>query len=102
MSAADDYEAWTQSAGVMKFALDLVEGAGLPDEVAKLRPIAHRVVAEWEACAAAAEIDENRRVTDLTEAATRAARELGDKPDALAAALAASARAVGVALNFQG
>ncbi len=100
MSLQDDYEAWTQSAGVMKFALDLVDGAGLPDETAKLRPIAHRVVAEWEACAAAAGIDESRRVIDLTEAATRAARELGDKPDALAQALAATARAVGVTLSL--
>ncbi len=102
MSVADDYEAWTQSVGVMKFALDLVEGAGLEGELVKLRPIAHKVVAEWEACAVAAGIDENRRVVDLTEAATRAARELGDRPEALAAALAATARAVGVALTVQG
>lgn len=98
MSVEDDYQAWTQSAGVMKFALDLVEGAGLSDEVAKLRPIARRVVAEWEACATAAGISEDRRVIDLTEAATRAARELGEKPDALGEALAATARAVGVTL----
>ena len=83
----------------MKFALDLVEGAGLSDELAKLRPIAHAVVAEWEACARAAEIDEDRRIIDLTEAATRAARELGENPAALNAALAATARAVGVTLT---
>ncbi|MFT3810410.1 MAG: hypothetical protein QM698_10865 [Micropepsaceae bacterium] len=99
MSVRDDYEAWTQSAGVMKFALDLIEGAGLSDELAKLRPIAHRVVAEWEACAKAAEVDEDKRVIDLTEAATRAARELGENPAALSAALAATARAVGVTLT---
>ena len=83
----------------MKFALDLVEGAGLADEVAKLRLIARAVVREWEACARAAEIDEDRRIIDLTEAATRAARELGENPAALNAALAATARAVGVTLT---
>ena len=102
MSVTDDYEAWTQSAGVMKFALDLVEGAGLQDELVKLRPIAHKVVAEWEACAIAAGVDEARRVIDLTEAATRAARELGENPAALGAALAATAEAVGVTLAVQG
>lgn len=99
MSAADDYQAWTQSAGVMKFALDLVEGAGLSDELAKLRPIAHAVVAEWEACAIAAGVDEDTRTNDLTTAATNAARDLGDKPAELGAALAATARAVGVTLT---
>ena len=101
MSAADDYQAWTQSAGVMKFALDLVEGAGLTDEVAKLRPIAHAVVAEWEACAIAAGVDEDTRANDLTTASTNAARDLGDKPDQLAAALSASARAVGMILTVR-
>ncbi len=101
MSAADDYQAWTQSVGVMKFALDLVEGAGLEEEVAKLRPIAHAVVAEWEACAIAAGVDEDTRANDLTTAATNAARDLGDKPEDLSAALAATARAVGVTLSVQ-
>ncbi len=101
MSVTDDYQAWLQSAGVMKFALDLVEGAGLADEVAKLRPIAHAVVREWEACAIAAGVDETTRTNDLTTAATNAARDLGDKPEDLAAALAASARAVGMIVTVQ-
>ena len=101
MSAADDYQAWTQSAGVMKFALDLVEGAGLAEEVAKLRPIARAVVLEWEACAIAAGVDEDTRANDLTTAYTNAARDLGDKPDQLAAALSASARAVGMILTVR-
>ncbi len=101
MSAADDYQAWTQSAGVMKFALDLVEGAGLAEEVAKLRPIARAVVLEWEACAIAAGVDEDTRANDLTTASTNAARDLGDKPDQLAAALSASARAVGMILTVR-
>lgn len=101
MNIQDDYQAWTQSAGVMKFALDLVEGAGLTDEVAKLRPIAHAVVREWEACAIAAGIDEDTRANDLTTASTNAARDLGDKPDQLAAALSASARAVGLVLTVR-
>ena len=101
MSAADDYQAWTQSAGVMKFALDLVEGAGLAEEVAKLRPIARAVVLEWEACAIAAGVDEDTRTNDLTTASTNAARDLGDKPDQLAAALSASARAVGMILTVR-
>jgi len=101
LSAADDYQAWTQSAGVMKFALDLVEGAGLAEEVAKLRPIARAVVLEWEACAIAAGVDEDTRANDLTTASTNAARDLGDKPDQLAAALSASARAVGMILTVR-
>ena len=99
MSAADDYQAWTQSVGVMKFALDLVEGAGLEEEVAKLRPIAHAVVKEWEACAIVAGIDEDTRANDLTTVAINAARDLGDKPEELGVALAATARAVGVTLT---
>jgi len=102
LSIADDYKAWLQSAGVMKFALDLVEGAGLGDEVEKLRPIARAVVAEWEACAIAAGVDEDTRTNDLTTASTNAARDLGDKPEELAAALSASARAVGMILTVQG
>ena len=101
MSAADDYQAWTQSAGVMKFALDLAQGAGLAEEVAKLRPIARAVVLEWEACAIAAGVDEDTRANDLTTASTNAARDLGDKPDQLAAALSASARAVGMILTVR-
>lgn len=101
MAVQDDYQAWTQSAGVMKFALDLVEGAGLAEEVAKLRPIARAVVAEWEACAIVAGIDEDTRTNDLTTAATNAARDLGDKPEDLAQALAASARAVGMIVTVQ-
>lgn len=85
----------------MKFALDLVEGAGLAEEVAKLRPIARAVVAEWEACAIVAGIDEDTRANDLTTAATNAARDLGDKPEDLAQALAASARAVGMIVTVQ-
>lgn len=85
----------------MKFALDLVEGAGLAEEVAKLRPIARAVVLEWEACAIAAGVDEDTRANDLTTASTNAARDLGDKPDQLAAALSASARAVGMMLTVR-
>ena len=85
----------------MKFALDLVDGAGLSEEVAKLRPIAHAVVREWEACAIAAGVDEDTRANDLTNAATSAARDLGDRPEELGAALAATAQAVGVTLSVQ-
>jgi len=77
LSAADDYQAWTQSAGVMKFALDLVEGAGLAEEVAKLRPIARAVVLEWEACAIAAGVDEDTRANELATASSDSARALG-------------------------
>jgi len=101
LSVQDDYQAWTQSAGVMKFALDLVEGAGLADEVAKLRPIARAVVREWEACAIAAGIDEETRTNDLTTSSTNAARDLGDKPEELGLALSASARAVGMVLTVK-
>lgn len=101
LGVREDYSAWTQSAGVMKFALDLVEGAGLPDEAAKLRPIARAVVREWEACARAAGVDEATRANDLTTASTNAARDLGDKPDDLSQAISASARAVGMAVTVQ-
>jgi hypothetical protein len=93
-----DYQAWTQSAGLYRFALDLVTEQGDHEEAAKLRPIARLIVAEWEACAEVAGIPMQKRMDDLEAAAVDAGRNLAGGKIEWASALQACAAAVGVTL----